>query len=419
MSAQSIDSDPIAADGDQLDLDAAHDHAVAAALTPSDVGAVGLELEYHLVDLTDPARVAGWGELGRLVADVPPLPYGSAITSEPGSQLELSALPQADIGAAIAALQADERALATSLRASGFGLAPIGTDLARPLRRVTPVSRYAAMEQHFDALGCGVPGRQMMSSTASLQVNLNAGPASGWADRVAHIHRLGPVLVALSACSPLLAGESSGWRSMRQQVWDGLDPARSGPIAAGDPGQSWASYALAAPVMLVRQRDDGAEAVTRRLSFADWVSGAAGVARAPTRADLDYHLSTLFPPVRLRGYLEIRYLDAVPAQWWPALATIVTTLIDDDVAADRAAEVCAGLEDAWRVAARDGLHDAALHRAAVSCLDIAARRCLPALRPEVEAYAELVARGRTPGDELRETAGRRGPLYALREVADA
>ena len=69
-------------------------------------------------------------------------------------------------------------------------------------------------------------------------------------------------------------------------------------------------------------------------------------------ADLDYHLTTLFPPVRPRGYVEIRCLDALPDRWWPALAALVATLVDDPVAADEAAELCAPVADAWQTAAR-------------------------------------------------------------------
>jgi glutamate--cysteine ligase len=378
-------------------------------------------LEFHLVDRSRPERSITWSELTDLVDTIPALPYASVITTEPGGQLELSSPPQPDVAGAIAALRADQRVLARAVRSAGFGLASIGADPARPLRRITPVSRYAAMERHFDAVGCGRPGREMMSSTAALQVNVNAGPEQMWADRVAHIHHLGPMFVAISACSPLLAGCASGWQSMRQQAWCGIDPGRSRPVqGVADPTRAWASYALAAPVMLVRDPDrSGAEAVTDRISFAEWAAGTSPLRRLPTADDLDYHLTTLFPPVRLRGYLEIRYLDAVPDRFWPALATMLVTLIDDPMAADDAADACAGLEDSWLVAARDGLRNPALLTAARRCVDIAARRCPAELRAEVETYAELVHRGRTPGDDLRETAELRGPLAVLAEAVDA
>jgi len=407
------------ASGTPLDLDEARARAAEAALIPSLVGPVGLELESHLVRLGEPSRAVNWAELRSLVCSVPPLPSGSAITTEPGGQLELSTTVHAGAATAVAALRSDQDVLTGAVHAAGFGLAPLGADPARPPRRVSTASRYVAMERHFDAIGCGRAGRQMMSSTASLQVNLNAGPAAGWADRVAQVYRLGPVLTAMSACSPLLAGSASGWRSMRQQTWQGIDRGRCGAMQVDrDPADAWAAYALAAPVMLIRRTTGaGADPVRVRLSFAEWASGHGSFPRPPTAADLDYHLTTLFPPVRLRGYLEIRYLDAVPTLWWPALVAIVTTLIDDEVAAARSAELCEGLSNEWQTAARDGVRPTPLRKAAIGCADVAARRCPPELRSAVESYAELLSRGRTPGDGLRERAERVGPLAAMLEVA--
>jgi glutamate--cysteine ligase len=172
--------------------------------------------------------------------------------------------------------------------------------------------------------------------------------------------------------------------------------------------------------MMVRDPATGASrAITDRVSFAAWVSGHAQLGRPPTADDLDYHLSTLFPPVRPRGYLEIRFLDAVPQWWWPALTALVVTLVDDEVAAGRAAELCAGLGDAWTAAARDGLREPALLAAARSCAEVAAERCPPTLRAAVEAYAGLVREGRAPGDELGDRVRTHGALRALEEVTDA
>jgi len=95
------------------------------------------------------------------------------------------------------------------------------------------------------------------------------------------------------------------------------------------------------------------------------------------------------------------------------------TLVDDEVAADRAAELCSGLRDSWTTAARDGLGNQALLAAVQGCAEVAAERCPPALRSDVEAYAELVRGGRTPGDEVRERARRHGPLRVLEEATDA
>jgi glutamate--cysteine ligase len=362
---------------------------------------VGLELEAHLVDLGAPATRVPWDRVTAAVAALPPLPGGSRVTLEPGGQVELSGPPLADVTAAVSALRDDTDVVRAGLRAAGLGLAHLGADPCRPARRVSPGPRYTAMEEHFAAVGCLAAGAAMMSSTASLQVNLEAGPASGWVERVALAHALGPVLVAVSACSPMLAGRETGWRSSRQHVWGEVDQARCGPLLGRDPpAAEWAEYALAAPVMLVRDSSGGITPVRGRTSFAEWVTGGGPGRRRPTSADLDYHLTTLFPPVRLRGFLEIRYLDAAPEPWWPALAAVTATLMDDPRAADLAAEASAPVAGAWDTAARLGLADPALRRAATSCLAAALTAVPAALRPEVEALAGLVEQGRSPGDLL-------------------
>ena len=382
------------------------------------MGKVGLELEFHLVDLARPARRPNWAEVRSLTATLPPMPSGSLVTLEPGGQIELSTPPAPDVVSSIAALQADRAVLRSALATAGFGAAPIGADPARPLRRINPHGRYVAMQQHFAAVGCAEPGLAMMTATAALQVNLDAGPAAGWGQRLGRIRELGPVLVALSACSPYLAGTASGWRSMRQEAWHGIDHSRSDPVSGDDPAAAWANYALQAPVMLVRD-GAGATPVTARVPFAAWLDGPVDLGRRPTLDDLDYHLTTLFPPVRPRGYVEIRCLDALPDRWWPAVAALTVILVDDPVAAERAAELCAPVRDERAAAARDGVGDPALRAAVSGCAEVAIDRCPPELKAELEAYAELLAGGRTPGDELAAVARERGPLAVLEAEARA
>src|SRR4051794_21792920 len=374
----------------------------ARARRPGPVGTVGRELEGPLVALAGPGRRVTWPRIRAVLDALGPLPGGSRVSLEPGGQVELSGPPLDGIGAAVAALRTDRRVLADALAGDGLGLALLGTDPLRPPTRVHPGARYAAMQEHFTAVGCRAAGLAMMTSTASLQVNLDAGPPEGWSARIALAHQLGPVLIAVSACSPLLSGRRTGWRSTRQKIWGDLDQARCGPLLGGaDPAGEWAAYALSAPVMLVREDDgDGAVPVRARAAFADWLTGEAHLGRRPTAQDLDYHLTTLFPPVRPRGFLEIRYLDAAPEPWWPALAAVTATLLDDPVAADLAADAVAPVAGAWDRAARLGLTDTGLHRAAVRCL-AAALIAVPApLRGEVEALAGLVESGRSPGDLL-------------------
>ncbi|MGY1815117.1 ergothioneine biosynthesis glutamate--cysteine ligase EgtA [Blastococcus sp. SYSU D00820] len=401
-----------------LDLAAAVEHVTTTALSPGPVGSVGLELEGHLVDLAAPGTRVPWPRVADLLAGLPPMPAGSRVTVEPGGQVELSGPPLAGVAPAVAALRADRAALDAELRPRGLGLAPVGCDPLRPAARVNPAPRYAAMEAHFAAVGCARPGTAMMTATASLQVNLDAGPSAGWSERISLAHQLGPVLVAVSACSPLLAGRRTGWRSSRQQVWGEIDQSRCGPLLGGaDPAGEWAAYALTAPVMLVRDPVTGAARPVRgRVAFADWITGAVPLGgRRPTAADLDYHLTTLFPPVRLRGWLEIRYLDAAPEPWWPALAAVTATLLDDPAAAAAAEEASAPAAGLWDRAARVGLADPVLHTAARRCLAAAADAVPPSLRREVAALAELVDAGRDPGDALLAAAA--GPRSALLAAA--
>ncbi len=396
---------------------AAAAHIAGTALRPTDSRSVGLELEFHLVELARPRRRPAWPEVEALAAQLPPMPSGSTVTFEPGGQIELSTPPAPDVVAAVGALAADRDVLRASLREHGYGAAALGADPARPPERVNPHPRYAAMETHFRARGCGEAGRAMMTATAALQVNLDAGPVAGWADRMGLLGSMVPMLVAASSTSPYLGGRTSGWASMRQQTWTGIDCGRSEPVAGHEPAVGWALYALDAPVMLVREPDGGLRPVPARVTFGDWLRVPGLLGRPATGADLDYHLTTLFPPVRPRGYVEIRCIDALPDRWWPAMAALVATLADVPAAADRAADLCAPTADAWEAAARDGLADPAIRRAVAGCAEVAATHAPAALRGDVEALADLLTRGRSVGDDHRDAADRHGPLRLLEELA--
>jgi glutamate--cysteine ligase len=366
------------------------------------VGRVGLEIEAHCFDLADPMRRPGWDELTEVIAEVPPLPGGSAITVEPGGAVELSGPPADGVGQAIDAMQADRAQLRRAFAEHGLGLVLLGADPLRPARRVNPGDRYRAMEQFFAASGTSAAGAAMMTSTASVQVNLEAGPRDGWADRVRLAHALGPTMIAISANSPLLGGEFSGWRSSRQRVWSQLDSARCGPVlgaSGGDPADDWSSYALKAPVMLVQ----GPETVpmTEWVPFAEWADGRALLGgRRPTGADLDYHLTTLFPPVRPRGFLEIRYLDSTPDDVWPAVVFTLATLLDDPQAAAVAAEATATVATEWDLAAHVGLGDPDLRTAAIRCVETAAQRAPAGLHDAMQRLLAQVQQGRSSADDF-------------------
>ncbi len=414
-----------------LTVDAAYARSHEAALTDSVIGAVGLEIETHLVDLDSVAERVPWDRVDPMLDVVRAATGTSSVTLEPGAQLELSGRPAADIVTTVNELRADKDRARQALAGLRLGVAPAGADPLRPSRRVNPKPRYRAMERHFAATGRAAPGAVMMNSTAAIQVNLQAGPRCDWPERVARAHRLGPTLVAISASSPWLHGRDSGWKSARQRAWAGLDARACGPVPGCvspgpslddtlDPAAAWARYALDAPVSFVQVREDDALAVCASVPFEQWVRGTVRLGgRAPTVADLDIHMTTLFPPVRLRGYLELRYLDMTDSRWWPAVAAVATTLMDDPVAADLATEATEPAAELWTEAARDGLAHATLADSARRCLDIAASRVPEELGPAVADLADLVDSGRCPGDLLAQRITEIGPQAAFEELAYA
>ncbi|MDP9396773.1 MAG: glutamate-cysteine ligase family protein, partial [Actinomycetota bacterium] len=298
------------------------EHVAGVCFKTGPPGLVGVESEWLVVDASAPHLPVPLARLQAAVEPLAPLPGGCSITYEPGGQLELSSPPSLGPAGCISALQSDLTAIAPGLAAAGLSLYGLGLDPLRSPRRQLEAPRYAAMEAYFDARGPA--GRRMMCSTAAIQVCVDVGAdAADAARRWALAHALGPVLVAAFANSPFSGGRPSGWRSGRQAVWLALDPAERRRDSGADPARTWAAEVLAAPVMLWR-RPTGPWLPDPGCTFGEWV-GSGSV----TRADLDYHLSTLFPPVRPRGWYELRYLDAQFPAHWPVAVAVVAALLDD------------------------------------------------------------------------------------------
>jgi glutamate--cysteine ligase len=380
----------------------------------SESGQVGIELEWIAV-----ARDGAPSTPAALSARLPELPGRSRITFEPGGQLELSGPPTAPLGAAISAMRADTAAARDALAAEGIDLVGAGIDVRGEISRVLHEPRYSAMEQYFDT--AWPAGRTMMRNTASIQVNVDAGTADEIDARWHRAHDLGPVLTACFANSPFDAhGVPSGFRSTRAAVWHAIDPRRT-TSACRDPESSarrdWARYLLDAPVMMVRVDDTLSVALDAPHSFEHWVEDGHSLGW-PTLDDLAYHTTTLFPPVRPRGWLELRMIDALPEQWWPVAVAVTVALLDDPFAAECATAATAPVRERWTAGARDALRDPALATAAQWCFD-AAQHALerlgadPATIDATEEYAaRFVRRGRCPADDLLdEWAGR--PIAAV------
>ena len=379
---------------------------------------LGVEVEWLVHELRSPQLPVTPERLEAAYAALRTVPLRSALTVEPGGQLELSSPPATSLMECIGTVSTDLDTARAVLREHDLGLVGIGNDPWHSPRRFLRQPRYDAMEACLDR--AGPAGRAMMCTSASVQVCLDAGYEEpgplGHGRRWWLAHQLGAVLVAAFANSPLAGREPTGWLSTRQLLWMEIGPDRAGaPPLDGDPRVAWARHVVDAPVMCVRQ-DGGPWDVPEGLSFREWTR--SGAPRPPTQEDLDYHLTTLFPPVRPRGHLELRMIDAQPGEdGWIVPLAVTTALFDDPEAAETAYRAVKPLAERarpqpaphnplWLDAARSGLADPELREVADVCF-AAALEALPrlgattAVTDAVAAYRDrYVARGRCPADDL-------------------
>jgi glutamate--cysteine ligase len=387
---------------------------------------LGVELEWLLERTTDGQAPIDAGVLRSALGDHTPtmlnpdspalaLPSGSVITLEPGGQVELASPPLPDLAALVHAARSDIGVLHGLLAGAGLRAQPRAADPVRPPVRILDLPRYRAMEQVFDRFG--PYGRSAMSSTAAVQVCVDAGEGADIARRWAAVHAFGPVLLAAFANSPLLHGRRTGWKSSRWACWMRAEPARTAPpppadTSTADPAAAWARRVMASPVLCVRGGASGAAGgasggedwlVPAHLSFAQWIEGALPV--PPTLADLDYHVSTLFPPVRPHGHLEVRYVDGQPGRRWALPPAVLTALLSDPEITDAAREACEPAQGRWVSAARHGLLDRVLARSAAAVFGLACARLpdlgVPAWVTDdlIDMTERQVLRGRCPADD--------------------
>jgi len=358
----------------QLDVDTARG-LTAEVFVVTGTRQWGLEVErivHRVGNLADRVPYAELGSLEGLLSS------GSRVSLEPGGQVELSTAPTQDLDALLDGVAADTAELDTRLSSRGLCAVNRALDIARPPQRVLARPRYQAMEAFFDARGGA--GRWMMCNSAALQINLSHDPADS-SRRWQVLHAIAPVLLATFANSPGLDRARRSWASLRQGIWQTIDPARtSAPCLTGPPGQAWADYVLAADVMMIRTGGD-AIAVPPGLPFARWLKQGHPVGW-PTADDLRYHMTTLFPPVRPRGWLEIRVIDALPP-YIREIAVLTVAAAAQEELADELLRRLPDTRSCWPAAARAGLADDQLAAAAATLFDITAR-ALPRVtrRPE-------------------------------------
>lgn len=342
----------------------------------------------------------GWREQSGANGAAPEfrLPEGGTIAFEPGGQLEYSSPPLTTATALIESLDTVVPPLRKAALDDGIELLAVGIDPLHSLEKATlqvRSGRYMRMARYFDRIGPA--GAIMMRQSASLQLNLDFGdePFLRW--RV--LNAAAPSLIAIFANSPIYAGSPGNHASFRAHIWRTLDAARTGIFdGAGDPVAQYLDFACAAPTVLDGAADGlypsfGGRIVRRDATFEQW------------RA----HLTTLFPEVCPKGYLEVRSIDAIPPRWHAAPVVLLTGITyhrpsleaaedllgpADPELLDRAGVL--GLRDvAIGRAARD-LFQIGLRGAAALAPDFVGPRALETARAFYERYT---ARDRSPADD--------------------
>jgi glutamate--cysteine ligase len=341
----------------------------------------GFELEWTVHHRSEPSRPLAASQLSRALGQYAPrsinpesthlpLPAGSLVTVEPGGQVEVSPPPSSSVPDLISRAGRDIATLTGLLETCGLVLGRQGADPHRPPTRILQVPRYEAMQAAFDLIG--PQGARMMCSTASIQVCLDAGDTDQVPTRWRAAHALGPALVALFANSPDLDGRHTGWASSRLRATLGTcPPFTMPPESFDDPATQWGRTAMDAPVICVRGGGPS-WAAPAGLTFSRWIHEPGLVGRRPTRNDLDYHLTTIFPPVRPKGYLEIRYLDAQAGSRWVTPVALLSALMARPSTIEQVLEVTERSADRWLVAAREGLADPVLRDAARKVVQLGA-----------------------------------------------
>ncbi|MFO1184391.1 MAG: glutamate--cysteine ligase [Bauldia sp.] len=289
---------------------------------------------------------------------------GAAISLEPGGQFELSGGPLADAHAT-AAETAEHLRLAKEAGASlGIGFLGIGLSpkLTRAETPVMPKSRYAIMAAYMPKVGG--KGLDMMFRTNTIQVNLDFGDEADMVKKMRVGLALQPVVTALFANSPFTEGRPNGFLSYRSEIWLDTDRQRTGMLPfAFQPGfgfEAYVDWALDVPMYFLAR--GGKNLDVAGASFRDLMAGRLPgfPGERATLGDWTNHLTTLFPEVRLKRYLEMRGADGGPAAHIPALAALWAGLLYDSVALDAASALIAGWSAEERQALRNAVPRAAL-----------------------------------------------------------
>lgn len=342
---------------------------------------LGLETEWAVHPVANPVARPDLGQLLTLADS--PLPAAGRVTVEPGGQIELSSAPQPSVSDAIRAVDTDAAVLKRRLSRLSLRAESRAVDVRDPVR-ILDEPRYRAMNEHFDRQG--VAGRWMMTNTSSVQVNISNDPADPLG-RWRVLNLTAPVLIAMFANSRAVDASGGTWESARQGIWWNIDPTRTRPVPmSDDPSGSWLRYALDALVFFIPTEGPGRPGgvgVSESMTFRQWTHRGHELGW-PTIDDFRYHLTTLFPPIRPRGWMELRVLDALPRAERAAAALAVATIGQSGVR-EELHERLPDTGDLWLDAARQGLRHPQLAEAATILSSV-----VSAYAPEVADTREHV-----------------------------
>jgi len=284
-------------------------------------------------------------------------PKGGLISLEPGGQVELSGAPLDSLhetGQEVRQHLVEVREVGDALGIGflGLGFSPKWTLAETP---AMPKERYRIMMRYMPKRG--TRGLDMMFRTATVQANLDFGDESDMVRKMRVGLALQPVATALFANSPFTEGKLNGYQSYRADIWRDTDPDRTGLLPfvfeKGMGFERYVDYALDVPMYFVYR--DGRYIDAAGASFRDFLAGklAALPGERATIEDWVDHLTTLFPDVRLKRFLEMRGADAGSFRQVLALPALWVGLLYDESALDSASALIAD----WTTEERQGLRD--------------------------------------------------------------
>ncbi|MCR9193290.1 MAG: glutamate--cysteine ligase [Hyphomonas sp.] len=280
---------------------------------------------------------------------------GASVSLEPGGQFELSGAPLEHIHQTCNEVgqhlnEVREIAEPLGIGFIGLGASPIWSMEETP---IMPKGRYKIMRAYMEKVGR--LGRQMMFRTCTVQSNLDYGSEADMVKKFRVSLALQPLGTALFANSPFLEGRPNGFLSYRSQIWTDTDPDRTGMLPFvfedGFGFERYVDYALDVPMYFVRRGGKYLDA--SGLSFRDFMDGKLPIlpGERPAIDDFEDHLSTIFPEVRLKRFLEMRGSDSGPWSRLCAFSAFWTGLLYDENALDAAWD----LVKSWTAGDREAL----------------------------------------------------------------